>query len=146
MSSVKTINLYFALILIVSIVGILLITIGSFAAFYLTGYYTGSRYSCLTCEYSTPVDLMAQIVMIILLVIQIIIAVNELLPNKFISIEIAKYGIILAALTFVFVIIGGISFGVTYSEYEWWFEAGFYGGVTCGIINAILFFLERKNQ
>jgi Na+-transporting NADH:ubiquinone oxidoreductase subunit NqrE len=146
MSSVKTINLYFALILVVSIVGILLITIGSFAAFYLMGYGSGYRYSCLTCEYSTPVDLAAQIVILILLVIQIIIAVNELLPNKFISMELARYGIIIALLTLIFAIIGGISFGVTYSEFEWWFETGFYGGVACGIINMILFFLERKYE
>jgi len=79
-------------------------------------------------------------------VIQIIIALNELLPNKFIPKDVTKYGMHLAILTWILAIIGLASFGITYSLYEWWPELGFYGTVVGGVLNTILFFLQQRNK
>lgn len=144
MSSEKTINPFAVFILILSILGIVLLAPFDFAGFYLGA--NSYRWSCLTCEYATPVDLAAQILIIILLVIQIIISLNEVLPNRFIEKELDKIGMVLAGLTFLFAIIGIASFGAAYSEYEWWPELGFYSSVVAGVLNALLFFLKDRNK
>jgi len=108
MSEDRSVDVFSVLILIFSIIAIILEIIGPFAGFYLGGGQY--RYSCLDCEYSTGIDYAMQILAIILLVIQIIIALNELIPNKFIKMEVTKYGMILAILTLVFAIIGIASF------------------------------------
>lgn len=144
MSSEKTIDPFAVLILVLSILGIVLLAPFEFAAFYLgAGNY---RYSCLTCEYATPVDLAAQILIIVLLIIQIIISLNELLPNRFIEKDLDKIGMILAGLTFLFAIIGIASFGAAYSAYDWWPELGFYSSIVAGILNVLLFFLKDRNK
>ena len=144
MSSEKTIDPFAVLILVLSILGIVLLAPFEFAAFYLgAGNY---RYSCLTCEYATPVDLAAQIFIIVLLIIQIIISLNELLPNRFIEKDLDKIGMVLAGLTFLFAIIGIASFGAAYSAYDWWPELGFYSSIVAGILNVLLFFLKDRNK
>ena len=144
MSESRNVDPFSALVLVVSLVGIILVSVSYFAGFYLGG--GNYRYSCLDCEYSTAGDLTAQIFMIILLIIQIVVVVNELLPKRFIPQDLTKIGIGLAALTMVFAFIGLASFGAEYSEYNWWPEAGFYGGVFSGLINVILFFLSLKRK
>jgi Na+-transporting NADH:ubiquinone oxidoreductase subunit NqrE len=144
MSEERNIDPFSLLILVLSIIAIITEIIGPFASFDLGGY--NYRYSCLDCEYSTSVDLILQYLIIILLVIQIIIALNELLPNRFIPLDVTKYGMYLAILTWIFAIIGLASFGLTYSAYEWWPELGFYGTVVGGVLNTILFFLYQKNK
>ena len=144
MSEERNIDPFSLLILVLSIIAIITEIIGPFAGFYLSGY--GSRFSCLDCEYSTSVDLILQYLILILFVIQIIIALNELLPSKFIPKDITKYGMHLAILTWIFAIIGLASFGITYGGYEWWPELGFYGTVVGGVLNTILFFLYQKNK
>jgi len=144
MSEERNIDPFSLLILVLSIIAIVTELIGPFAGFYLGGY--GNRYSCLNCEYSTGVDLILQYIILILFVIQIIIALNELLPNKFIILDVTKYGMYLAILTWIFAIIGLASFGITYSSNEWWPELGFYGTVVGGVLNTILFFLQQRNK
>jgi len=144
MSSEMKIDPFAALILVLSVVGIILIAAFSFAGFYLPSY--GNRYSCLGCEYWTPGDLAAQIIMIILLIIQIVVALNDLLPKKFIEMDLEIFGILVAGLTILLAIIGIASFGITYEAYTWWPETGFYGGIIAGILNTILFFLKYKNK
>ncbi len=144
MSEERNIDPFSLLILVLSIIAIITEIIGPFASFFLGGY--SYRYSCLNCEYSTPVDFILQYLILILFVIQIIIALNELLPNKFIPLDVTKYGMYLAILTWIFAIIGLASFGLTYSAYEWCPELGFYGTVVGGVLNTILFFLYQKNK
>ncbi len=144
MSEERNIDPFSLLILVLSIIAIITEIIGPFASFFLGGY--SYRYSCLNCEYSTPVDFILQYLILILFVIQIIIALNELLPNKFIPLDVTKYGMYLAILTWIFAIIGLASFGITYGVYEWWPELGFYGTVVGGVLNTILFFLYQKNK
>ena len=144
MSSERNIDFFSGLILILSIIALVLLLIGPFAGFYYTGY--GNRYSCLGCEYYTDVDLTSQIIILILLILQIVISLNELLPNRFISKDMTMIGLILAILTFSFALIGLISFGVYYSEFDWWADLGFYGTLVGGLLNAILFFLKKRNQ
>ncbi|MHA2325703.1 MAG: hypothetical protein ACXACB_09900, partial [Promethearchaeota archaeon] len=88
----------------------------------------------------------AQITIIILLLIQIVIAINDLLPNRFIEKNLDREGMILGLLTIIFVIIGIGAFGIVYSEFDWWPETGFYGAIIAGLINTILFFLKYKNR
>jgi len=144
MSEERNIDPFSLLILVLSIIAIVTELIGPFAGFYLGG--SSYRWSCLDCEYSTGVDLILQYIILILLVIQVIIALNELLPKKFIPLEVNKYGMYLAILTWIFAIIGLASFGITYGNYEWWPELGFYGIVVGGLLNTILFFLKERNK
>ena len=144
MSSERNIDTFAALILVISIVGIILLSAFAFAGFYLGG--GNYRYSCFDCEYAGPIDLTAQIFILILLIVQIIIALNDLIPKRFIKQDLTKIGLILAGLTIVWVIIGIAGFGATYSEYEWWPETGFYGSIIAGLLNTVLFFLKFKNK
>ena len=143
MSSERNIDPFAVIILVLSIVGIILVATQYFASVYYMGYY---RHSCLDCEYATAGDLGAQVSILILLILQIVIALNELLPKRFIEKDLDKIGMILAGVTITFVIIGIASFGISYSEYEWWPETGFYGAIIAGILNLILFFLKDKNR
>ena len=140
----RNIDPFSLMILVLSIIAVITVIIGPFASFFYGGY--GYRNSCLNCEYSTPVDLILQYLILTLFGIQIIIALNELLPNKFIPKDVTKYGMHLATLTWIFAIIGLTSFGITYSSYEWWPELGFYGTVVGGVLNTILFFLQQRNK
>jgi len=144
MSEEKNMDPFSIIILVLSVIAITTELIGPFAGFYLGGY--GNRYSCLSCSYSTGVDLILQYLLLILFVIQIIIALNELLPKKFIPIDASKYGMYIAITSIAFAIIGLASFGITYSWYEWWPELGFYGLVVGGVLNTILFFLQQRNN
>jgi len=144
MSEERNIDPFSVLILVLSIIAIVTEIIGPFASFYYSGY--GIRNSCLDCEYSTTVDILLQYIILILLVIQILIALNDLLPNQFIPLEVTKYGLYLAILTWIFAIIGLASFGIAYGGYEWWPELGFYGIVVGGLLNTILFFLKERNK
>lgn len=145
MSTEKKADPFAALILVISIIGIILLAALEFGGFYHTGA-GANRYSCLTCEYSSIGDLIAQIFIIILLIIQIGLAVNDLLPNKLIEKDTDKIGLCLAVLTILFVIIGYASFGLTYAQFDSWPEAGFYGTIIAGLVNSILFFLKIKNR
>ncbi len=72
----------------------MLVAISFFAGFYYGGY--GARYSRLGFEYWTTGDLIAQIFILILFIIQVVIALNNLLPKKFISIDLTKYSLYIA--------------------------------------------------
>jgi len=145
MSEERKIDAFAIIILIISLVGLILMLVTDFAGTYTVGY----RYSCLLgCEYSTGVDLTMQIFMVILLIAQIVWSINELLPEKFIPFKnLDLMGLILAASTVLFAVIGIGAFGVYYGlfgGFNWWAEAGFYGGFLAGIINAIFYFLRFK--
>jgi len=144
MSTERKVDVFAALILVLSLIGMILLAALDFAAYYLPSY--GNRYSCLGCEYSTDADLAAQVIILVLLIIQIVIALNDLVPNRFIDKDLEKYGMFLAVVTVLFVIIGIASFGAEYSEYEWWPETGFYGAIIAGMLNPILLFLKYKNK
>lgn len=144
MSSERNIDPFSVIILVLSVIGIILLAALDFAGFYYTGY--GNRYSCLACEYATIGDLAAQIIVLILLILQIVIALNELLPNRFIDMDLDLYGIIMAGTTVIITIIGLASFGLVYGEYYWWPDVGFYGAIIAGILNIILFFLKYRNK
>ena len=143
MSSERKVDPFAALILVLSIVGIILIATQYFASVYFGGYY---YHSCLDCEYSTDGDIAAQIMMIILLIIQIVVVLNELLPSRLIKKDLSIAGLALAGLTMLFAIIGIASFGAEYGDFEWWPDTGFYGGIVAGLLNAILFALKYKNR
>lgn len=147
MSSEKKIDPFAVIILVLSIIGIILVATQDFAGFYLGGGYY--RYSCLDCEYATGVDLAAQIIILILLIVQIVIALNDLLPNRFIEKNLDLIGLILGGLTILFTMIGLGAFGIVYGffgDHDWWPETGFYGAIIAGILNTILFFLKFKNR
>ena len=75
-----------------------------------------------------------------------------MLPERFINIEFISVnllGMILSGLTILFAFIGLGAFGINYGAidgFEWWPEAGFYGGAIAGIINVILFTLKFLNK
>jgi len=144
MSTEKKIDPFAALILVISLIAIIVMSFAYFMGLYYPGY--GNRYSCLSCGYTTAGDLAAQIFVILLFIIQIIIALNDLLPNPFIKKDIGLLGLVLAVLTILIVIVGAAIFIVTYLDYDTWPETGFYFGLIAGIINAILFFLKYKNK
>ncbi|MFX1325596.1 MAG: hypothetical protein ACFE8N_11615 [Promethearchaeota archaeon] len=148
MASDRNIDPFAVIILVASIVGIILLAATSFAGIYAFG---GNRYSCIFgCEYYTGGDLAAQWIVFILLVLQIIIALNDLIPERFIKFDkIELMGMILGVATLVFAFIGLGIFGITYGwfqDLEWWAETGFYGVVIAGILNTIMFLLKFKNK
>ena len=144
MSSERNVDMFSGLVLILSIIALVILIIGPFGGTWQGGsiYW----YSCLHCENSTIGDYTSQIFILILLILQIIIAVNELLPNKFISKDMTQFGLLSAIMIFGFSLIGLTSFGVTYGYAEWWPDIGFYGPVVCGLINTLLFYLKHKNK
>ena len=144
MSSERNVDVFAALVLVLSIIGIILIATQYFASFYLGA--GNQRHSCLDCGYATAGDLFAQIVMIIFLILQIVIALNDLVPNRFIKMDLDKFGLMFAGTTVLLAIIGLATFGIAYAEFEWWPDTGFYGGIIAGLINTILFFLKWRNK
>ena len=144
MSSERNVDMFSGLVLILSIIALVMLLIGPFGSFDLGG--GNYRYSCLSCEYSTIGDYTSQIFILILLILQIVIAVNELLPNKIISRNMTQFGLLSALMIFGFSLIGLISFGVTYEAYYWDVDIGFYGPIVAGLINTILFYLKYKNK
>ncbi len=136
------------IILVFSFIGFILVTFTPFAGLYLTGYYSGYRYSCLTCEYATAVDRIAIILAMLLLLGQMAISFNELWPDtilsQFLPANFARWGIFLAIFTLIITLIGGAAFMASYSYYETWFEPGFYGAAIVGLLNSILFFLKGR--
>lgn len=144
MTEERKIDPFSIMILVLSVIAIVLEIIGPFAGLFLGGY--SYRYSCLSCEYSTGLDYALQIIIIILFLIQIVIALNELLPNKFLPFDIAKYGMYIAITCIALTAIGLASFGITYAYYDWWPELGFYGLIVGGILNTVLFFLQQRNK
>lgn len=143
-SSFGKLDPYSVIIFVLSLIGLVLVASTNFAGFWLENYYTGSRYSCLTCEYSTEVDRAAIVLNILLLLGQIAISLNDLMPSKFLPENISRLGIFLAASTLLLTIIGGAAFSISYSEYDSWFETGFYAGALAGLINSVLFLLKGK--
>ncbi|MFX1243225.1 MAG: hypothetical protein ACFFA7_18415 [Promethearchaeota archaeon] len=146
MSEERRIDAFAIIILIISLVGLILMFVTDFAGAYDLSY---NIYSCLTgCENWTGVDLTMQIFMVILLIAQIVWSINELLPEKFLPFKkLNLIGLIFAASTALFAVIGIGSFGIYYGlfyGYDWWAEAGFYGGFLAGIINAVFYFLRFK--
>lgn len=133
------------IILVASIVGIILVATQYFASLWTGGNYW---HSCLDCENATPGDLTAQILILIFLIIQIIISLNDLLPKRFIQKDLSVYGMGLAGLTLLFVIIGIAAFGATYDAIvvDWWPDTGFYGSLIAGIVNIVLFYLKFRNK
>jgi len=83
---------------------------------------------------------------LILLIVQIIVALNDLLPKRFIQRDLTIYGMGLAGLTILMTIIGIASFGIEYEAVEWWPDTGFYGAIIAGIINTTLFYLKYRNR
>ncbi|MFX0081762.1 MAG: hypothetical protein ACFE94_08420 [Candidatus Hodarchaeota archaeon] len=144
MSSERKVDPFAALILVLSIIGIIFIAALDFAALDYNG--GGTRWSCLSCEYATAGDLAAQVLMLILLIIQVVVVLNDLVPNRFIKMDLDKIGMGLAFLTFLLAIIGISSFGAEYSEFEWWPLESFYGSIIAGLLNTILFFLKDRNK
>jgi hypothetical protein len=142
MSEERKPDIFAAIILVLSIIGIILVATQYFASVYIGVY----RHSCLDCEYATAGDLAAQIIILILLIVQIIVAINDLLPKRFIQKDLTVYGLGLAALTILMTIVGIASFGAEYGAFNWWPETGFYGAIIAGILNTVLFYLKYRNR
>ncbi len=73
------------------------------------------------------------------------IGLNDLVTEKFLPEVLLKRGFLLAIATLMIIISGGMVLLVGYSEYEWWFETGFYGGFVASLVNSILFYLKEKS-
>ncbi len=126
-------------ILGISFIGFLVVLFGKFAGFWLTGYFTGERYSCLFCECGTFIDIASIVLILFSIIGQIFVVLNEILPKPLIKVDLSLLGLLFAIGTFILSIIGLVGFGIVYSEFEWWPEAGFYAGIITGVFNGFLF-------
>jgi len=126
-------------ILCISFIGFLVVLFGKFAGFWLTGYYSGERYSCIFCEYGTFIDIASIVIILLSIIGQIFVVINEILPKPLIKIDLSLLGLLFAIGTFIFSIVGLVGFGIVYSDSEWWPEAGFYAGIITGVFNGFLF-------
>jgi hypothetical protein len=153
MSEERKFDFFSAIVLILSFIALVMLLIGPFGGVYLSGY-SWNGYSCLFCfGYSTILDYIMQVLILILLILQILMAINNLLPKPFIPedsptgfLSTSIFGIISSSLIWGFAIIGLISFGVTYDYTYWWMDIGFYGPVVAGLINMILYILKYLNK
>ncbi len=138
-------KIFTILVAIFSLVGIILLFADYFGGFWY-GYYSSARYSCLSgCEYYTPGDLAAQILGVILLALEMLFAINNLIPKPFLKKLIGmKVILLLGLLTVIMMTVGAITFGVTYAVTEVWFGAGFYGGLFAGILITVLAILSLR--
>ena len=75
-----------------------------------------------------------------------IVALNDLLPKRFIDIELSLVGMLLALVVIVAIVGGMLTFIAYYADYEAWPETGFYTGIIGGIVNIILFYLKYRNK
>ncbi len=118
-----------------------------FAGFW---FYLGNRYSCLAgCEYNTysGVDTVAMIIGAVLLILQLFIAINAILPTPFLkNLPGMKLIMLLGVVTIIMMIVGIVAFGVEYSVVEWWPETAFYGGLIAGVLNTILAVLSSRKK
>ncbi|MHA2392637.1 MAG: hypothetical protein ACXAEX_11895 [Promethearchaeota archaeon] len=146
MSQDKKLDAMAIALIIFNFIGIVLLLATPFAGLYWTGFSPGNRYSCIIdCGYTTGGDLAAQIIVLLLLIIQIVLAINELVPKRFINFgKLDIIGLILGGSIILFSLIGLGAFGIFYAAFDWWPEAGWYGGFVCGIINTILYALKFK--
>lgn len=133
----------FLLVLVLSATGGIMLLASSFGGLYYNdGYIQGERYACLGCDYNASFTIAAILGGGIPLLACAVIAVNELLPARFIKPDLTMLAIILAFVATGLVIAGGIDFGVIYDSYsyasDWWLDAGFYGGVIAGPGVAVL--------
>ena len=126
-------------ILLLSFIGFLVVLFGKFAGFWLEGYYSGERYSCLFCEYGTFIDIASIVLILFSIIGQVLIVLHEILPKPLIKFDLSPLGFLLAVGTVIFSVVGLVGFGIVYSGFEWWPEAGFYAGVITGVINGFLF-------
>ena len=137
-------------ILIISFIGFILLVATPFAGLYYNdGFYSGERFSCFSCGYNVGGDVAMQAIVLILFIVQMVIAINELVPKKFINFEkMNLIGMALAGATILFTIIGLAIFGGFYefapNVWNWWPSTSFYGGLVGGIINLIMFILKFK--
>ena len=136
---------FFILIVVFSLIGIILLLSTEFGGFHGSPYPPYYYYSCLGCDYSVGADTAAIIIGAILLIFQLIIAVNAVLPAPFLKkLSGMKIIPILGIATIAMMIMGGAAFGSYYDYYEWWLEAGFYGGLVAGMLNTILSVLALR--
>ena len=70
---------------------------------------------------------------------QIFVVLNEILPKQLIKIDLSLVGLLYAIGTIIFSIVGLVGFGIVYSDYEWWLEAGLYAVIITGVFNRFLF-------
>ena len=129
-----------------SLIAIILLLTTEFGGFWLTGYYTGERYSCLFCEYGSFFDKIIIVLLIILFIGQGAISLNNVLPQKYLPQKLETIGMISAGVTAFLTIEGGIAIAIEFSVYwEWWLDTAFYAALITGLVNFILFFILRKN-
>ena len=152
MSEERKIDYFSAIVLILSFIALVMLLIGPFGGLDIP-YYSWNGFSCLYCEYSTILDYIMQIFILILLILQIVMSINNLLPQPFIRedspvafLGTSIFSILLSTLIWGFAIIGLISFGVSYDYTEWWMDIGFYGPVVAGIVSMILNILKHLNK
>ncbi len=135
------------LIAVLSLVGMILLFATDFAGIWSP---LGYRYSCLAgCQYNTPsgVDTAAIIIGAVLLILQLIFAINDVIPTPFLKTTAGRKLIpILGIVTIIMMVMGLVAFGAFYSAFEWWPEAGFYGGIIAGVLNTVLAVLLIRNK
>ncbi len=140
-------KLFAILIAVLSLVGMILLFATDFAAFWT---YSGPRYSCLAgCEYGAPsgVDTAGIIIGAVLLILQLILALNAMLPTPFLKkLPGMKLIPLLGIVTIAMMVMGIAAFGGYWSEFdvEWWPEAAFYGGLIAGVLNTLLAVLSSR--
>jgi hypothetical protein len=152
LSEERKIDYFSAIVLILSIIALVMLLIGPFGGLDIP-LYSWNGFSCLYCEYSTILDYIMQVFIVILLILQIVMTINNLLPQPFIRedspvgfLGTSMFGIISSILIWGFAIIGLISFGVTYEYTDWWMDIGFYGPLVAGLISMILYILKHLNK
>ncbi|HKZ93669.1 MAG TPA: hypothetical protein VJ249_03695 [Candidatus Bathyarchaeia archaeon] len=133
--------------LITSLVGAFLLVLEDFAGWYNYGYYAES-WGWIGLSIDTPLAVALILVVVLALLYTSFISVKGLQLKGEINKRTIRSGLIASSLAFVIVLVGAITFVVSILESEpseWWFGAGFYGGLLGSGLTALLFFFQHRS-
>jgi hypothetical protein len=133
--------------LITSFVGAVLLIVDDFAGWYNYAYYVQS-WGWIALDLNTPLAIVLIALVAGLLFYCAYVSLQGLRLKGQMNKRTMKYGLIASITAFTIVLLGAIAFVAVMlmdEPSEWWFGAGFYGGLLGSGLTALLFFFQNKS-
>lgn len=137
------ISVFYIGLLIVNLIAGILILATDFGGFY---YYTGTLRIWEYVNLLNPIGAPIIIVVVICFFYSVFFALMKLLKKEeYIPKNGFNIGYYLSFAALILVVLGTIAVVIIgLDATEWWFDAGFYGGIIGGLLNFILYLLIKK--
>jgi hypothetical protein len=133
--------------LITSFVGAVLLIVDDFAGWYNYSYYVQS-WGWIALDLNSPLAVVLIAIVAGLLFYCAFISLQGLRLKGKMDKRTMKYGLMASVTAFAIVFLGAVAFVAVMlmdEPSEWWFGAGFYGGLIGSGMTASLFFLQNKS-